>query len=98
MAKVTTKLQVTVPKAVASRLGIRPGDEIDWRVEGGSARITRSGPARERSVAERLAIFDEATARQEQRNRARAAGRKERKAGSERGWTREDLYTRGSAR
>ena len=28
MAKVTSKLQVTVPKALAERYGIRPGDDI----------------------------------------------------------------------
>ena len=30
MAKVTSKLQVTVPKAIADRFGIRPGDEIEF--------------------------------------------------------------------
>ena len=30
MSKVTSKLQVTVPKAAAERYGIRPGDAIDW--------------------------------------------------------------------
>jgi AbrB family looped-hinge helix DNA binding protein len=29
MGKVTSKLQVTVPKAIAQRYGIRPGDEIE---------------------------------------------------------------------
>jgi len=28
-AKVTSKLQVTVPKALAAQLGIRPGDDVD---------------------------------------------------------------------
>ncbi len=26
----TSKLQVTIPKAVAEQFGIRPGDKIDW--------------------------------------------------------------------
>ncbi|MEK7258043.1 MAG: SUMF1/EgtB/PvdO family nonheme iron enzyme, partial [Bacteroidota bacterium] len=30
MAKVTSKLQVTVPKIIADQYGIRPGDEIEW--------------------------------------------------------------------
>jgi len=30
MARVTTTLQVTFPKAVAEQFGIRPGDEVDW--------------------------------------------------------------------
>ncbi|PZP64635.1 MAG: AbrB family transcriptional regulator, partial [Azospira oryzae] len=29
MAKVTSKLQVTLPKALAQRYRIRPGDEIE---------------------------------------------------------------------
>ena len=28
MAKVTSKLQLTVPKAIADQYGIRPGDEL----------------------------------------------------------------------
>ena len=34
MAKVTSKLQVTVPKAIAEQYSIRPGDEIDWAPAG----------------------------------------------------------------
>ena len=30
MSKVTSKLQVTLPKAIAQAHGIRPGDEIEW--------------------------------------------------------------------
>ena len=30
MAKVTSKLQVTLPKALADQYGIEPGDEIGW--------------------------------------------------------------------
>ena len=96
MAKVTSKLQVTVPKAVADRLGIRPGDEIDWRVEGYTARVWLVRAA-SRDIAERLAVFDEATRRQDERNRAwQKAHQAKRVAG--RGWTREELYTRGRAR
>jgi AbrB family looped-hinge helix DNA binding protein len=97
VAKVTSKLQVTVPKAVADRLSIRPGDEIEWRVEGDSARVTRRWTEPQRSLAERLAVFDEATRRQEARNRLWAKGGK-RPASSGRGWRREDLYTRGRPR
>ena len=95
MAKVTSKLQVTVPKAVADRLSIRPGDEIEWRVEGQTARVSRSEDPASRSLAERLAVFDESTERQDDRNRRWPKG-KTSKAG--RGWTREELYTRGRAR
>lgn len=97
MAKVTSKLQVTVPKAVADRLGIRPGDSLDWQVEGTAARVTRAATAGKGSAANRLARFDEATKRIEERARAwrRAHGAKE---PTDRGWTRESLYTRGRAR
>jgi AbrB family looped-hinge helix DNA binding protein len=30
MPKVTSKLQLTVPKAIADQYGIRPGDELQW--------------------------------------------------------------------
>lgn len=98
MAKVTSKLQVTVPKAVADRFGLRPGDDIEWIVEGHSIRVERRHDRRQLSAADRLKIFDEATARQAARNRAwRRQGGAARKT-ADRGWTREDLYTRGRAR
>lgn len=95
MAKVTSKLQVTIPKAVADRAGIRPGDELEWRVEDDGIRVVRTGGRRPLSVAERLAIFDDATRRQVFRDKAwrkRYGTRHSR----DRGWTREELYTRGS--
>ena len=94
MAKVTSKLQVTIPKAVAERYGIRPGDEIDFQPAGDFIRVILPGRARSRRIGreERLRLFDEATARQGQREkgmRLPATGV------ADRGWTREDLYTRG---
>jgi AbrB family looped-hinge helix DNA binding protein len=97
VAKVTSKLQVTVPKAVADRFGIRPGDDIEWVVDGDSIRVHRVDQRRPLSVQERLAIFDDATRRQGQRNSAwRRKGR--RRGPRDRGWTREELYTRGGTR
>jgi AbrB family looped-hinge helix DNA binding protein len=92
---VTSKLQVTVPKAVADRYGIKPGDELEWVAAGDSVRViptkrvTRSADADQRR---RLALFDQATVRQQKRDAAanRAPARK-------RGWRREDLYERGGA-
>jgi AbrB family looped-hinge helix DNA binding protein len=98
MAKVTSKLQVTVPKAVADRLGLRPGDDIEWIVEGHSLRVVRESERRRLSAAERLAMFDEATARQEARNRAWRRARRATAGAEGRGWTRSQLYTRGRAR
>lgn len=101
MAKVTSKLQLTVPKAIADRYRILPGDELEWLPAGDAIRvIKRTQPDRERSltVQQRLRLFDQATARQEKRN---AAFRKKHARGaqpSNRGWTREDLYDRGLPR
>ena len=35
-AKVTSKYQVTIPRALAERLGIAPGDDIEWSQAGES--------------------------------------------------------------
>lgn len=89
----TSKLQVTVPKALAVAHGIKPGDEIEWASAGETIRILPVG--RERGVlgpTDRLRLFDLGTARQRRRQR----GRRVRKA-TERGWIREDLYERGRA-
>jgi AbrB family looped-hinge helix DNA binding protein len=95
MAKVTSKLQVTVPKAVADRLGIKPGDDVDWRVEGRDIRVRLTSSVPRMTRAQRLALFDEMMQRQDERARAR---RRARRRPRDRGWTREDLYTRGRAR
>ena len=93
MGKVTSKLQVTVPKAIADEYRIKPGDEILWVKSGDSIRIAL--PGRGPAVVDRrarLRLFDQATARQEQR-RPVGPGR-----AKTRGWTREELYVRGRAR
>ena len=41
-AKVTSKGQVTVPKAVRDALGIKVGDEVVFRVEGSRAVLART--------------------------------------------------------
>ena len=95
MAKVTSKLQVTVPKVIADRFGIRPGDDIEWRAEGSTIRVLpRAGEDGALDREARLRSFDEATARQESRNRA---GRRAPRVGG-RGWTREELYDRARPR
>jgi bifunctional DNA-binding transcriptional regulator/antitoxin component of YhaV-PrlF toxin-antitoxin module len=103
MAKVTSKLQLTVPKAIAEQYKIRPGDELDWLPGGETIRVVkRSRPKSRRadsaSLEQRLRLFEQATARQEKRN---AAFRKKHAIGAEpsnRGWKREDLYDRGLPR
>lgn len=88
MAKVTSKLQVTIPKALAQQLGISPGDEIEWEAGGEAIRIT---PARRRepptSSDARLRSFDRATARRDERGAATPPPRARTS-----GWTREELY------
>jgi antitoxin PrlF len=41
-ARVTSKGQVTVPKAVRDALGIKEGDEVVFRVEGNRAILART--------------------------------------------------------
>jgi len=94
MAKVTSKLQVTVPKALADQYGIGPGDEIDWQPAGDAIRIVPRGKDTTLDAAQRRRLFDLATERQRQRERLRPLAREE----GPRDWTREDLYDRGSSR
>lgn len=94
MARVTSKLQVTVPKAIANAHGIKPGDEIVWASAGDVIRVVPAGGRRKvRDVAERLRLFDLASARQRRRQRGARPAKT-----SARGWTREELYERGRAR
>ena len=95
MAKVTSKLQVTVPKAIAQRFGIRPGVEIEWVPAGETIRVVPPrGRQRGLDREARLKLFDRATDRQRQRD----ARRPRRKRGADRGWTRDDLYRDGRTR
>lgn len=91
----TSKRQVTIPKAVATRFGIEPGDEIEFEAAGEVIRVIP--PAARRSklgLEERLRLFDAATERQCRRNEERRSGGT-RAEPTDRGWTREELYTRG---
>ena len=95
MAKVTSKLQVTLPKVLAEQYGIEPGDEIGWEAAGDVIRVIPGGSRAPKlaPIADRLRWFDAA----EKRQRARERGAR-RKAARNRGWKREDLYRRGRAR
>jgi bifunctional DNA-binding transcriptional regulator/antitoxin component of YhaV-PrlF toxin-antitoxin module len=93
MAKVTSKLQVTLPRAIADRYGIRPGDDIQWQPAGSVIQVVPPGKqAPFLSLDDRLKLFDAATTRQKLRQRRRKLGR-----ATDRGWRREDVYTRGRA-
>jgi bifunctional DNA-binding transcriptional regulator/antitoxin component of YhaV-PrlF toxin-antitoxin module len=60
IAKVSGKLQVTLPKAVADQSGIRVGDELGVRVVGRFVQIERkSGPPEARREMEGMLVqFD----------------------------------------
>lgn len=94
MAKVTSKYQVTLPMAIAEKYNIRPGDDIDWIAAGEVIRVIPPGKhAVPEDPESRLRLFDQAT---ERRRRLSAARRK--RQPRDRGWAREDLYTRGRSR
>ena len=88
MAKVTSRFQVTVPRTIANRYQIRPGDDIDWVAAGEVIRVI---PARKQPAPQdrdsRLRWFDQATERQQKRT---SGGVRQRLG--DRGWTRQNLY------
>ena len=94
MAKVTSKLQVTIPKAIARQYGVEPGDEIEFQPAGPQIRVVLRGQGghQQLSKAERLRLFDQARARQREREETRT---KTDDSCSDRGWNREELYARG---
>lgn len=100
MAKVTSKLQVTLPKALAEKFGIKPGDHIDWQGAGEVIRVIPASGRRKRGVdlSYRLRLFDQATARQQKRDARRRRSVLKLPAEPARGWTRADLYRRGGSR
>jgi len=97
MAKVTSKLQVTIPRKIAERYAIAPGDDIEFVAAGDGIRIVLAGRRIPGTLgtAERLRLFRESCERQ--RAREKAMKRPSRRPAS-RGWTREELYRRGKPR
>jgi len=95
MAKITSKYQVTVPKAIAKQYRIHPGDDIQWVPAGEVIRVIPSGSTAVFDDREsRLRLFDQAT----ERHRKRVTRLKGKRILESRGWTREDLYVRGRSR
>lgn len=97
MPKVTSKLQITLPKALATQYGIEPGDEIEFVAAGDAIRLTpKKSPRPKLSLAERIRIWDQANAALtnywESEGEARRSQLQAAKVG--RDWTREDLYDR----
>jgi AbrB family looped-hinge helix DNA binding protein len=96
VSRVTSKLQVTIPKAIAERYRIKPGQEIDWLQAGEAIRVVpQTGHERRSDPVKRVALFDRGTARQ--RSRESEISRVD-QVKSHRGWAREELYSRGEPR
>ncbi len=94
MAKVTSKLQITVPKRLAEQYGLVPGDEVEFLAAGDSIRLepARSRARQKLNPGERLRLFDAATTRQRQREKTMSLSPEGRTG---RDWDRAELYTRG---
>lgn len=96
MPKVTSKLQLTVPKAIADQYGIRPGDELNWIPAGDSIRVElsrrRANSGQQLSVEERLAIFDTGMDRVDKLQAKELKKNRGKSAPHNRGWAREALY------
>jgi AbrB family looped-hinge helix DNA binding protein len=91
VARVTRKLQVTIPKSVVDEYRLKPGDELIFEGSGDVIRVVLQGRQKPLfDVATRLKLFDQAT--QRQRWRESRVQRRQPPAG--RGWTREELYER----
>jgi AbrB family looped-hinge helix DNA binding protein len=52
--RMTIKGQVTIPKHIRDALGIEPGDEVDFELEGDAARISRRRKRTGREIVEAM--------------------------------------------
>lgn len=95
MSKVTSKLQITLPKALAVQYALKPGSEVSFVPAGESIRLSPTVPPHGGSAADlktALKLFDEATRRLKKMTRPRS------RRASDRGWTRAEIYARGLSR
>ena len=96
MTTVTGKYQITLPKRLVDAYGIKVGDEVELVASGEAISIVPARAVRSLlSSDQRLRMFDLATQRQKARERQRPDITA---APDDRGWTREELYTRGRPR
>jgi bifunctional DNA-binding transcriptional regulator/antitoxin component of YhaV-PrlF toxin-antitoxin module len=88
MAKVNSNLELPIPRAIAERYGIRPGDELEVLPANDSIRVipVRHDESQER-VAARLSRFREMLRQYDETADKRPAF-----ASGQRGWHCEDLY------
>src|ERR1700740_1579705 len=88
MSKVTSKNQVSIPKAVAERHGIRPGTELEFVSIGDAIRVTKkTGRKHQVSSKERLQLFRQIWERIQAKGRPAKTG-----SSKERDWSRDELY------
>ncbi len=45
LGKITAKAQTTIPRAVRLALGLKPGDEVVWEIDGDQVVVTRAHAA-----------------------------------------------------
>lgn len=94
MSKVSSKYQITLPRQLARAHQIIPGEEVVFEEAGPALYLRRSrepegsGEGLDR---ERIDYFDQASERQEVRNRAYSGPVN---SSADRGWTRDELYDR----
>jgi AbrB family looped-hinge helix DNA binding protein len=92
MSRVTSKLQVTLPKAIADAHNIRPGSEIQFESGMDCIRIVVGKSRSELAPEEKLRLLKEARIRQQLRNKDLRHPTKP----VRRGWQRDYLYKRGA--
>ncbi len=88
----TSKLQVTIPKVMAEKIRIKPGDEVHWSEAGRGLLLEPHSTGAALDTGARLKLFDAVTRRLKEKS-----GPVEKSDTKKRGWTREELYTRGDA-
>jgi antitoxin PrlF len=81
LARVTSKGQITVPKAVRERLGIQPGDALDFHFQGGRLAVQA---VRRRQLAEFRGIFPVSRSVDHAQERAAAWAERGRQLGTDR--------------
>ena len=92
VSRVTSKLQVTLPKAIADAHDIRPGSEIQFESGIDCIRIVVGKSRSELSLEEKLRLLKEARIRQQSRNKKFRHPTKPVRRDSRR----DDLYERGT--
>ena len=63
-SKLTTKSQTTIPQPVRAALGLRPGDEIAYRIDDGQVVLTKARSVREDDPFKTFAEWDSDADRQ----------------------------------